>query len=111
MPDNAVRQGGKQSRQSSKSVRAFSPAVAEALAKAASAYAAESTQADDTLRAAILAAAAETRGQKWRPEEFIGALLAAAPQSETVQEGREPLHALLKRRGLVAFFGQHESGT
>jgi len=64
-----------------------------------------SPESDAQLRTAIVTAVAEARAQLWLPEELVTELRAAIPASKVSAEDRVYLHALLKRRALVAYFG------
>lgn len=108
MQDNAVRLSGSHAG-ANRTPRVFSPQTEKALAQALAEYDPESPHSDEAVRTVVMNAAAEARGQLWRPEELVSVLRAAVPEKETRPGAREALLALLKRRALLAFFGAQES--
>jgi hypothetical protein len=106
--NNDVYRASQPDRKSGSASRTFSPAVKDALAKALSSYDPLSPESDAQLRTTLLAAVAEARRQSWRPEELVAELRAAIPESVGSAEDRVQIQDLLKRRALVAYFGQSD---
>ncbi len=96
-------------RRQSNGNRAFSPAVAKALADAAMAFSEDPFAADDALRHAIVSAVSEAHAMGWQGNEVIAAMRAVVPPAALSGRQREALETTIRRRAMIAFFGANDS--